>query len=57
MKRPVNDSERSWLGLDTLISRRDFLNGSLVAAGGAVALPGLRGFRSKMATRDKESHA
>jgi spermidine dehydrogenase len=39
MKRPVNDTERSWLGLDAPISRRDFLNGSLVAAGCAVALP------------------
>jgi spermidine dehydrogenase len=39
MKRPVNDTERRWLGLDAPISRRDFLNGSLAAAGGALALP------------------
>jgi spermidine dehydrogenase len=37
MKRPVNDTERGWLGLDVPISRRDFLNGSLVAAGSALA--------------------
>jgi hypothetical protein len=40
MKRPVNDIydiERSWLGLDAPISRRDFLNGSL-AAGGIIGL-------------------
>jgi spermidine dehydrogenase len=37
MKRRVNDSERAWLGLDAPISRRDFLNGSLAAAGGALA--------------------
>src|SRR5580692_904440 len=39
MKRPVNDTERGWLGLDAPISRRDFLNGTLAAAGGALALP------------------
>src|SRR5271167_586299 len=39
MKRPVNDTERGWLGLDAPISRRDFLNGSLAAAGSALALP------------------
>jgi spermidine dehydrogenase len=39
MTRPVNETERSRLGLDTPISRRDFLNGSLAAAGGALALP------------------
>src|SRR6202035_725147 len=39
MKRPVNDAERSGLGLDAPISRRDFLNGSLAAAGSALALP------------------
>ena len=39
MKRPVNDTERGWLGLDAPINRRDFLNGSLVAAGSALALP------------------
>ncbi|HTD74305.1 MAG TPA: NAD(P)-binding protein [Steroidobacteraceae bacterium] len=40
MKRPVSDTERRRLGLDSTISRRDFLNGSLVAAaGGALALP------------------
>jgi spermidine dehydrogenase len=39
MKRPVDDAERSRLGLDAPISRRDFLNGSLAAAGGALALP------------------
>lgn len=39
MTRPVNEAERSRLGLDTPISRRDFLNGSLAAAGGALALP------------------
>ena len=38
MKRPVTDTERSRLGLDAPISRRDFLNGSL-AAGGALAVP------------------
>ena len=35
----VNDIERSRLGLDAPISRRDFLNGSLAAAGSALALP------------------
>jgi spermidine dehydrogenase len=35
----VNDTERSRLGLDAPISRRDFLNGSLAAAGSALALP------------------
>ena len=35
----VSDVERSRLGLDAPISRRDFLNGSLAAAGGALALP------------------
>ena len=39
MTRPVNEAERSRLGLDTPISRRDFLNGSLAAAGCALALP------------------
>src|ERR1700678_2417936 len=39
MTRPVNETERSRLGLDTPISRRDFLNGSLAAAGSALALP------------------
>jgi spermidine dehydrogenase len=39
MKRPVTDTERSWLGLDAPISRRDFLNGGLAAAGGALAVP------------------
>ena len=39
MKRPVNDTERSRLGLDAPISRRDFLNGSLVVAGSALGLP------------------
>ena len=39
MKRPVNDTERASLGLDAPISRRDFLNGSLVAAGSALAPP------------------
>ena len=39
MKRPVNDTERSWLGLDAPISRRDFLNGSLAVAGSALAPP------------------
>jgi spermidine dehydrogenase len=38
-KPPVNDEERRSLGLDAPISRRDFLNGSLVAAGGALARP------------------
>ena len=36
MKRPINDTERSWLGFDAPISRRDFLNGSLAAAGSAL---------------------
>jgi spermidine dehydrogenase len=35
----VNDIERSRLGLDVPISRRDFLNGSLAAAGIALAEP------------------
>jgi len=35
----VSDIERGRLGLDAPISRRDFLNGSLAAAGGALALP------------------
>ncbi len=39
MKRPVNDAERDWLGLDAPISRRDFLNGTLAAAGSALARP------------------
>jgi spermidine dehydrogenase len=39
MKRRVNDSEWGRLGLDAPISRRDFLNGSLTAAGSALALP------------------
>jgi spermidine dehydrogenase len=39
MKRSVDDTERAWLGLDAPISRRDFLNGSLAAAGGALAMP------------------
>jgi spermidine dehydrogenase len=39
MRRRVDDTERRWLGLDAPISRRDFLNGSLAAAGGALALP------------------
>ena len=39
MKRPVDDTERRRLGLDAPISRRDFLNGSLAAAGSALALP------------------
>ena len=38
MTRPVNEAERSRLGLDTPISRRDFLNGSLAGAGSALAL-------------------
>ena len=37
MKRLISDSERAWLGLDRPISRRDFLNGSLAAAGSALA--------------------
>jgi spermidine dehydrogenase len=37
MKRPVNDAERGWLGLDAPISRRDFLNGSLAGMGSALA--------------------
>src|SRR3984885_1927131 len=37
MTRPVNGTERSRLGLDTPISRRDFLNGSLAATGGLLA--------------------
>src|ERR1700722_3095816 len=39
MTRPVDETERNRLGLDTPISRRDFLNGGLAAAGGALALP------------------
>lgn len=39
MKRLVNDTERDRLGLDVLISRRDFLNGSLPAAGSVLAPP------------------
>jgi hypothetical protein len=39
MKRPVNDTERGWLGLDAPISRRDFVNGSLAVAGSALAPP------------------
>ena len=39
MKRPANDAERAWLGIDAPISRRDFLNGSLAAAGSALARP------------------
>ena len=39
MKLPIHDTERRCLGLDTPISRRDFLNGSLAAAGSAIALP------------------
>jgi spermidine dehydrogenase len=39
MKRPVNETEQDGLGLDAPISRRDFLNGSLVAAGSALAPP------------------
>lgn len=39
MKRPVDDGERRSLGLDVSISRRDFLNGGLIAAGSALALP------------------
>jgi spermidine dehydrogenase len=42
MKRPVNDGGRRSLGLDAPISRRDFLNGSLIAAGSALALPASR---------------
>lgn len=39
MTRPVSDGERRVLGLDAPISRRDFLNGSLIAAGAALAGP------------------
>ncbi len=39
MKRSLDDRERSRLGLDAPISRRDFLNGSLAAAGAALAQP------------------
>ena len=39
MKRKMSDAERQRLGLDAPISRRDFLNGSLAAAGGALAAP------------------
>jgi spermidine dehydrogenase len=39
MKRSANDTERRRLGFDAPISRRDFLNGSLAAAGGALAVP------------------
>jgi spermidine dehydrogenase len=35
----VSDTERNRLGLDAPITRRDFLNGSLAAAGGALSLP------------------
>ena len=37
MSRPINATERQRLGLDAPISRRDFLNGSLIAAGAGVA--------------------
>lgn len=36
MNHPIDKSERRRLGLDTPISRRDFLNGSLIATGAAV---------------------
>ena len=39
MKQTLSDAERQRLGIDAPISRRDFLNGSLAAAGGALALP------------------
>lgn len=37
VNRPINAAERRRLGLDAPISRRDFLNGSLIAAGTGVA--------------------
>lgn len=40
MTRPIDKSERRRLGLDSPISRRDFLNGSLIAAGAGVAAVG-----------------
>lgn len=39
MTRPTHDTERDCLGLDARISRRDFLNGSLVAAGSMLTVP------------------
>jgi spermidine dehydrogenase len=39
VKRTAKNAERCALGLDVPISRRDFLNGSLVAAGAALAPP------------------
>jgi spermidine dehydrogenase len=39
VKRPVGDGERRSLGLDVTISRRDFLNGSLIAAGSVLVPP------------------
>ena len=39
MKRPIDEREHSSLGLDAPISRRDFLNGGLVAAGSILAPP------------------
>jgi hypothetical protein len=39
VKRPVNDTERNWLGRDAPINRRDFLNGSVAAAASALAPP------------------
>lgn len=39
MRREISKAERRCLGLDAPISRRDFLNGSLMAAGAAMARP------------------
>src|ERR1700740_1088306 len=39
MNRPVNDKERDRVGMDAPISRRDFLSGSVVAAGAVLASP------------------
>ncbi len=41
MNRPIDDAERRRLGLDAPITRRDFLNGTLVAAAAAVTTPGM----------------
>jgi spermidine dehydrogenase len=43
VKRTHKDTERGALGLEMPISRRDFLNGSLVASGSALALPAVAG--------------
>jgi spermidine dehydrogenase len=39
VKRSADDTDRRRLGMDAPITRRDFLNGSLAAAGGSLARP------------------